>query len=361
MLPTVESSRAGAALLWVIALAGTVTLPGWVLLAQLAQVGMALSAMALVLYAAAFAVMSGFSGAAARVGSKEAMLIAAGVSFAGLLVLMLAPRFELLLIVQAAQGGALALAMQSYRLYRQQVGVALSTDRTVTIVALFGAISGLGMALLAWSGDPAPWSYWVELILLGCALALFTRAQVMAPVPDAPLLLRPAMGEIRTVALLVLLASPAGLIAAVIPWQLARFDAAHWMAVPLLVWLLVAALAVATAGQRLWSLLARWTSPMLVVGYGLLTFGTWTGYVELVTGGAFLLGLTLGVHISAHPPQSIWDEALGVLGMLIPGALLALVAQNSGVTVALIGYGLAGLLLWFAAHWWIHSRDALDA
>ncbi len=361
MLPTVESSRAGAALLWGIALAGTVTLPGAVLLAQLAQVGMALSAMALLLYAAAFTVVSAFSGVVARVGSKEALLIAAGVSFGGLLVLMLAPRFELLLTVQAAQGGALALAMQSYRQYRQRTGVASSVDRTVPIVALFGAISGLGIALLGWSEDPAPWSYWVELILLGCALALFTRAQVIARKPDTPLLLRPVMGEIRTVALLVLLASPAGLIAVVIPWQLVRFGAAHWMAVPLLVWLLVAALAVATAGQRLWSLLARWATPMLVIGYGLLTFGTWTGYVELVTGGAFLLGLALGVHVSAHPPQSIWDEALGVLGMIVPGVLLALVAQNSGVTVALIGYGLAGLLLWSAAHWWIRSRDAADA
>ncbi|XWX04156.1 hypothetical protein VZO05_01110 [Aggregatilineales bacterium SYSU G02658] len=360
MLPTVESSRSGAALLWAIALAGTVTLPSTVLMAQLAQVGMVLAAAVPLLYAAAFAVMSVFSGLAARVGSKETLIAAAGVSFAGLMVLTLAPRFDWLLIAQGAQGGALALGMQSYRQYRQQLGVASVSDRTVPLVALFGVINGLGMALLAWSGDLAPWSYWLELILLGCALALFTRAQPSDPL-DAPLWTRPALADVRTLALFVLLASPAGLIAAVIPWQLVRFNAAHWVALPLLVWLLVAALAVATAGQRLWLLLRRWAGVMLVVGYALFTFGTWTGYVELVTSGAFLLGLVFGMHVSAHPPQSIHDEALAVLGMLVPGVLLTLVAQNSGVTVALIGYGLAGLLLWAAAHWWVRSEDAMDA
>ncbi len=360
MLPTVESSRSGAALLWAIALAGTVTLPSTTLMAQIAQVGMVLTAAVPLLYAAAFAVMSVFSGLVARVGSKEALIAAAGVSFAGLMVLTLAPRFELLLIVQAVQGSALALGMESYRQYRQRLGVASVSDRTVSLVALFGAINGLGMALLAWSGELAPWSYWLELILLGCALALFTRAQTIDPL-DAPLWTRPALANVRTLALFMLLASPAGLIAAVIPWQLVRFNAAHWVALPLLVWLLATALAVATAGQRLWSLLERWASPMLVIGYGLLTFGTWTGYVELVIGGAFLLGLVFGVHVSAHPPQSIHDEAFALLGMLVPGALLTLIAQNSGVTVALIGYGLAGLLLWAAAHWWVRSEDVMDA
>jgi hypothetical protein len=361
MLPTVESSRSGAALLLMIALAGTVTLPSTVLLAQLAEVGMAFSALGFLLYAAAFGVQSLLGGLAARVGSRESLLLAAGVSFSGLVALMLAPRFELLLIVQAAQGAALALAMQSYRLYRQQLGVAHAADYTVPLVSLFGAVCGLGMALLAWSGDPSPWSYWLEAILLGCALALFTRAQPMPQDARAPLWMQPRVSNIRTVGLLVLLASPAGLIAVVVPWQLARFDAAHLMAVPLLVWLLTVALATATVGQRLWRVLQPWTSPLLIMGYSAVTFGTWTGYLELVTVGALLMGLVLGVHISDHPPRSILDEALTVLGMLTPGALLALVAQNSGVTVALIGYGLAALLLWFAVHWWIRARSSVDA
>ncbi len=299
-----------------------------------------------------------------RVGRKPVVLLGTFVAVAATALMILHPTIQVLLVARLLKGVGVGLSVGAGTAWLAELATsgdaaAAAANRVAVMTSLGFGSGALGTTLALLPGPTlVPVSYWCALLLGGvCFVALLTLPQrspqggVLVRLPYFP------TGTVLPGIAIALAWAVTGLVIAIIPAQLARYDLGLWSGAALFL--------VNGTGALCQPLVRRIPARralyigfgLLPLGYLLLAGGAWRGILPLVLLGAAIAGsacygFTYLGGLSEVSRLGGTQRARAVsgyflcayLGFGLPSILLGFLADALGVLVALLLFGVVLLI-----------------
>lgn len=349
-----------AAALFLVTTAVNLEVPLYRIYAQAAGYGNGLTAAVFASYVAGLLpVLILFGGLSDRLGRKPVVLAGLIAALLATAAVILRPTMQALLVARLLQGIGVGLSVGAGTAWLAELlGGAEGAARAASIVAVttslgFGSGALLTSALLLRGATLVPASYWLILLLtLGCLpllLGLPRRAAM-----GGALLRRPHFprGTVMAGVAIATAWAVTGLVIAIVPAQLARYDLATWSRPALFLLNGTGALCQPLVRRLAAHQALRIGFVLLPLGYVMLVCGAWRGVLGLVLVGSAIAGAAcygftyLGglVEVSrlggAQRARAVSGYFLcAYLGFGLPSVLLGFLADRVGVRDALSGFG----------------------
>lgn len=349
-----------AAALFLVTTAVNLEVPLYRIYAQAAGYGNGLTAAVFASYVAGLLpVLILFGGLSDRLGRKPVVLAGLIAALLATAAVILRPTMQALLVARLLQGIGVGLSVGAGTAWLAELlGGAEGAARAASIVAVttslgFGSGALLTSALLLRGATLVPASYWLILLLtLGCLpllLGLPRRAAM-----GGALLRRPHFprGTVMAGVAIATAWAVTGLVIAIVPAQLARYDLATWSGPALFLLNGTGALCQPLVRRLAARQALRIGFVLLPLGYVMLVCGAWRGVLGLVLVGSAIAGAAcygftyLGglVEVSrlggAQRARAVSGYFLcAYLGFGLPSVLLGFLADRVGVRGALSGFG----------------------
>ncbi|MGY0392185.1 MFS transporter [Bizionia sp. KMM 8389] len=299
-----------------------------------------------------------FGGLSDKIGKKKVLTIALMLSTLSIFIISLYPNLYVLFASRIIVGCAVALSISTGSSFLSDMFTNHKETKSSNIVALATALGFGSGALftgiyLAYYTTLVPLTYWILLsisvIWLGITTTLpesqFDTGKKMIKLPLYP------KGALKYNLSVALFWAATGVVIAIIPSQISKFNLGGWSGLSLFLINGTGALFLPIAKRFSVRNCMTIAYTLLPIGFSALTYGSINGYLAFVLSGCAIIGMVAygfgyfgtlkGVSLlnPEEKPRVVSGYLLyGYLGFGVPSIILGLTSEKFGTENSLIGY-----------------------